>query len=68
MTNTEKTSEATKGPSDSKAMLAGPCTQYVPGWQRFSRTCAMCGTNKSVKYDYDGKEYCNLCILSVSFK
>ena len=59
---------ASAGASELKAMLSGPKSQYVHGWSGFNRTCAMCGTVKSVKYDFDGKEYCNLCILAVSFK
>lgn len=38
---------------------------HIHNWKELDRTCSKCETKKSVKYDFNGKQYCNFCILSV---
>jgi len=37
-------------------------TQISRWWEK-NITCAKCGTTKSVKYEMNGKTYCNGCVL-----
>lgn len=39
--------------------------KYISNWQNKDLVCACCGNTKSVKYEYNGKTYCNGCILRV---
>lgn len=36
---------------------------YVHGWENCNRKCSKCATTSSVKYDRDGEQYCNICVL-----
>ena len=35
----------------------------VHDWHKQNRTCCVCGGKRSVKYDFNDRHYCNLCIL-----
>ena len=37
--------------------------KLIPIEQRKNLVCARCGETKSVKYEINGKHYCNWCIL-----
>lgn len=41
---------------------------YVHDWDTGTRQCATCGTASSVKYDCDGKQYCNICVLQLAHR
>jgi hypothetical protein len=45
------------------------CNDYNPrlfnpilNWQDKHLTCSICATKLSVKYEFNGKNYCNICI------
>lgn len=38
--------------------------KFLSGWQQMKLVCSECGSDKSVKYEHEGKHFCNLCILS----
>lgn len=38
----------------------------ISRWFEKDLTCAHCGETRSVKYEMDGKTYCNRCILPLS--
>jgi len=35
----------------------------IPNWLEKNLTCARCGERRSVKYEMNGKTYCNGCVL-----
>lgn len=37
----------------------------IPSEERGDKTCERCGANKSVKYRYQTKDYCNECIMVI---
>lgn len=38
--------------------------KYIADWHKQpDRRCCVCGEKRSVKYDFMGKQYCNLCIV-----
>ncbi len=48
--------------------IVGKNMEYIPEWQKKKLICSNCGTDKSVKYSFNGKNYCNLCIIKASDK
>ena len=37
--------------------------KIISNWQNKDLVCAYCSSKKSVKYEYNGRTYCNGCIL-----
>lgn len=37
--------------------------KIISNWQDKNLICACCGSTKSVKYEYNSKNYCNRCVL-----
>jgi len=37
--------------------------KHIPNWWEKNLTCARCGERRSVKYEMNGKTYCNGCVL-----
>jgi transcription elongation factor Elf1 len=42
--------------------------RLISRWLEKDLTCARCGETRSVKYEMNGKTYCNICILSLSIR
>lgn len=35
----------------------------IANWQNKNLVCAYCGSTQSVKYEYNGRNYCNTCMF-----
>ncbi len=42
--------------------------KIISGHKRKGLTCHNCKTNLSVKYTFEGKTYCNKCIVPIAYK
>jgi uncharacterized Zn finger protein (UPF0148 family) len=39
--------------------------KLIKGWFEKKLTCSRCKSDKSVKYEHNGKPYCNICIIKI---